>query len=336
MGNQAELQHGYMFIGLILNVVLLGVMITQLYIYYTTYKRDRIWMKTFVAYLFLADVTNSIVIFAYLYRVLIVQFGDFERLFEADWVFASGPATTAVIGTSVQLFFAWRVRILTQQWRISWVLVGLVTTTALVSGLFGILSSWNVSRHPNLFRFQEFSEIVTTWIVSSAVCDAMITGILVVALRRQKNGFKRSDLIIDRIIRLIMQTGLLTMVAAALDVITFLTVKTTGLHLVFNYCLSKLYTNSLLSTLNSRRVNIYGSNVETDEDGNDGYSTASKIGGTGFTSTFRRENDIVNLTRPPRAEVFVQVEEHELADVKLDDSMEEINEKSSSPQSYAV
>ncbi|KAH6874255.1 hypothetical protein BKA70DRAFT_1350839 [Coprinopsis sp. MPI-PUGE-AT-0042] len=335
MGNQAELQHGYMFIGLILNVVLLGVMITQLYIYYTTYKRS-------VAYLFLADVTNSIVIFAYLYRVLIVQFGDFERLFEADWVFAS------VIGTSVQLFFAWRVRILTQQWRISWVLVGLVTTTALVSGLFGILSSWNVSRHPNLFRFQEFSEIVTTWIVSSAVCDAMITGILVVALRRQKNGFKRSDLIIDRIIRLIMQTGLLTMVAAALDVITFLTVKatvhtliirTTVRHLVFNYCLSKLYTNSLLSTLNSRRVNIYGSNVETDEDGNDGYSTASKIGGTGFTSTFRRETklqDIVNLTRPPRAEVFVQVEEHELADVKLDDSMEEINEKSSSPQSYAV
>jgi hypothetical protein len=33
-------RHGYMLIGLMLNVVLLGVMVTQLYIYYTTYKRS--------------------------------------------------------------------------------------------------------------------------------------------------------------------------------------------------------------------------------------------------------------------------------------------------------
>ena len=37
-----------MLTGLVLNVTLLGVMITQLYIYYTTYKRDKIWMKVFV------------------------------------------------------------------------------------------------------------------------------------------------------------------------------------------------------------------------------------------------------------------------------------------------
>lgn len=32
-------RHGYMLIGLMFNVILLGVMVTQLYIYYTTYKR---------------------------------------------------------------------------------------------------------------------------------------------------------------------------------------------------------------------------------------------------------------------------------------------------------
>jgi hypothetical protein len=32
-------RHGYMLTGLILNVTLLGIMITQLYLYYTTYRR---------------------------------------------------------------------------------------------------------------------------------------------------------------------------------------------------------------------------------------------------------------------------------------------------------
>ena len=39
MSNPAELAHGPMLIGLVFNVLLYGIMITQLYLYVTTYKR---------------------------------------------------------------------------------------------------------------------------------------------------------------------------------------------------------------------------------------------------------------------------------------------------------
>ncbi|KAH6906843.1 hypothetical protein BKA70DRAFT_1493717 [Coprinopsis sp. MPI-PUGE-AT-0042] len=334
MVNPAETAHGYILTGFIFNILLLGIMITQVYIYYTTYKRDKVWIKVFVGYLFIADILNTAFCYADLYKVLIVQFGDFDKLFTVDWVFATEPATTAIIGTSVQLFFAWRTRILTQRWEhISMVLVGLITLTALTSGVAGIMTAWEVGRHPHFSEFQTFYPTVTTWLVATTVCDALITGVLVIALQKQKTGFKRTDRIIDRIIKLTMHTGLLTMVVAVLDLIVYLK-SPSGLHLLFNYPLSKLYTNSMMSSLNSRRVNFQGSVVESDEDGNS-HSTASKIGGTGFTSTFRRDNDIVNLNRPPRAEVFVQVEEHELSDAKIG-SMDGINEGNSSPQAYAV
>ncbi|KAH6917755.1 hypothetical protein BKA70DRAFT_1553970 [Coprinopsis sp. MPI-PUGE-AT-0042] len=328
MANPAEMAHGFMLTGIMLNVLLLGIMITQVYIYYTTYKRDAVWIKVFVGYLLVADLVNTALCYANIYQSLIVNFGDFDKLFHADWVFATEPATTAIISTSVQLFFAWRTHILTRRWKyVSRVLVGVIILTALTSGVAGILTGWEVGRYPNFGEFQKFYQTVSTWLAASAACDALITMVLVIALRKQRTGFKRTDFVIDRVIKLTMQTGMLTMVVAALDLVFFLQ-STSGLHLLFNYPLSKLYTNSLLSSLNARRVHINGSVVESDED-------PSKISDSGFTSTFRRDNDIVDLNRLPRAEVFVQVEEHELRDAK-DGSMDEVDRRISGPKAYAV
>lgn len=48
-----------------------------------------------------------------------------------------------------------------------------------------------------------------------------------------------------------VQTGAVTAICATIDVIVFC-VDNTGTHLIFNIPLSKLYTNSLMSSLNAR------------------------------------------------------------------------------------
>ncbi|KAG2008706.1 hypothetical protein CC2G_014104 [Coprinopsis cinerea AmutBmut pab1-1] len=270
---------------------------------------------------------------------------EVEMLFTADWIFATEPATTAIIATCVQLFFAWRVRVLTRQWKkISWVLVAMVASTALTSGIAGVLTAWEVVRHPHFAEFQKFHHTVSTWLGATCACDALITIILVVALRRQKTGFQRSDLIVDRIIKLTMQTGLLTMVVAALDLVFYL-VSTSGLHLLFSYPLSKLYTNSLMSTLNARKSAFYGSSTASHTNGTDtdGVNTSSgfKNGVSGISRasthfTLRRDrtskaSDMINFhghkaTRGP--EVFVQVEHHALADVETPTETEKQNRHS--------
>ncbi|KAI3616271.1 hypothetical protein WG66_014033 [Moniliophthora roreri] len=84
MKGTAEVAHGPMFIGFFVNVLLYGIMITQLYIYFSSYKKDRIWIKLFVI-LLLCDTVNTVFDVVYPYGSLIVHFADVEYLDNADW-----------------------------------------------------------------------------------------------------------------------------------------------------------------------------------------------------------------------------------------------------------
>ncbi|KAF8968897.1 hypothetical protein BDZ97DRAFT_1915610 [Flammula alnicola] len=44
----AEVAHRWMFIGFTVNALLLGVMTTQVYMYYAKYKKDKWWLKAIV------------------------------------------------------------------------------------------------------------------------------------------------------------------------------------------------------------------------------------------------------------------------------------------------
>ncbi|KAJ6563536.1 hypothetical protein B0H10DRAFT_1107053 [Mycena sp. CBHHK59/15] len=95
------------------------------------------------------------------------------------------------------------------------------------------------------------------------------------ASRARKSGFKHTDVLVDRIIRLTVHTGLLTSVCAMLDLIFYLA-DPSGLHLMFNFPLCKLYTNSLISSLNCRS----GWGFTPEYGGSSGDGTSSSEGST--------------------------------------------------------
>ncbi|EDR08161.1 uncharacterized protein LACBIDRAFT_297494 [Laccaria bicolor S238N-H82] len=336
-----------MFIGLMLNILLFGIMIAQVYVYHTSYKKDSWGLKCFVSYLFIADLVNAIFCFVYLYRTLIIDFGDAEALGVADWselqcltsksqtylvmpeiqysqlVFTHSflrprladernaviePALTAIIASSVQLFFARRIWLLTK----NWALVALVVVTSLTSGICGIMTAFEVGRTPNFVDFRNFEAVVSAWLGSTVACDAFITFILVHTLwRKHKTGFQRSDMMVDRIIRITVQTGFITMIIAALDLAFYLAVPS-GLHLLFSFPLSKLYTNSLMSSLNARHKVFYGSTTQPST--MDGINTSSAMVPPS-QRVHNSKQDMISFGAPARPEVFVHVEHHELRDV---------------------
>ncbi|EEB95343.1 hypothetical protein MPER_05698, partial [Moniliophthora perniciosa FA553] len=119
---------------------------------------------------------------------------------------------------------------------------------------------------------------VLVWLVGQCVADVAITLILVeylwvvvffflfslanpICRRKHKTGFHSSDQLVDRIIRMTVQTGLTTSLCAVADLILYL-VNPTGLHLIFNFPLAKLYTVSLMSSLNSRAAVTKGESHE--------------------------------------------------------------------------
>ncbi|KAJ7454964.1 hypothetical protein B0H11DRAFT_2287797 [Mycena galericulata] len=279
MKGAAEIAHGPMFLGLSLNIMLYGIMITQIYLYTTTYKRDPLYIKLYVVVLLLADTLNTGFMIAYLYDNFsfnstsnsssfysLSGADDLAYLTRANWVFATGehfflcktkfagcshfaidPAMTGIIGAMVQLFYAWRIHTLTAK---VWI-VCLIAICALTNAFGGLASAAAIAFVPQFSHFQEFQVPVICWLLSAAVGDVIITTTLVSFFRSHRSGCSATDTRVDQIIRLTIQTGMITSVCSVIDLGLFLG-DSSGMHLLFNLPLAKLYSNSLVATLNAR------------------------------------------------------------------------------------
>ncbi|KAI5835146.1 hypothetical protein K523DRAFT_228788 [Schizophyllum commune Tattone D] len=252
------------------------------YLYWNGYKRkDSLVIRLFVIFLFVADTAHTAFTMSYMYICLVNHYGNPLYLANANWVFSADPALTGIIGGSVQIFFSWRVKILTGHS----LLAGTIATSSCASLLCGIATAIACGFVPAFAQFQKFKVVVIIWLAASSLSDILITGSLVNHLRSHRTGFRTTDTHVDRIIRLTVQTGLITSLWA---------------HLMLNFALSKLYTNSLMSSLNSRKGWHY--------------SDSRTSGASGQPSGQRmRKHDIVTVGGG-RAEVFVQVESHEMVD----------------------
>ncbi|KAK7469433.1 hypothetical protein VKT23_003905 [Stygiomarasmius scandens] len=175
MKGPAEIAHGPMFIGFLFNILLHGIMITQIYLYYITFKNDRLWMKIFVGVLFLADSLNTIFDAIYLYDALVKHFSNVPYLGKATWVFATDPALTGIVAGMVQLFFAWRVKVLTNN---PWI-VGVILVSTLAGTVGGIITAFEVGIIPEFVNFREFKWSVILWLVAECFGDLIITTVLV-------------------------------------------------------------------------------------------------------------------------------------------------------------
>ncbi|CDO78282.1 hypothetical protein BN946_scf184674.g4 [Trametes cinnabarina] len=302
MGSPATVTYGPIFIGVVFNILLYGIMITQTYLYFQTCKRDKKWMKLFVMALFVCDTVNCAFDITFLYVPLVNEFGNVEALNVATWVFATDPAMTAIIAGLVQSFFAWRVKVLTR----SWIAVGLIALCSFAQFCGGLGTAIAVGMIPEFVHFQKFQVIVIIWLAFSAIADTIIATSLVWHLKRNTTGIPATDDVVNRIIRMTIQTGLATALCAIIDLVLFL-VTPAGLHLIFNLPLSKLYTNSLMSSLNMRQGWQY--------------DTSRGVGNQSRDQSRRMSLPRnVNVVRPdqirrPQPQIYIDVEQHEMVDI---------------------
>lgn len=248
MVTPAGISAGPILAGFTLNTILYGVVVCQTLAYFTHYKSDARWIKLFVAQLITLDTANIIFESLYLYDALIKKSGDEVTLHVANWLFSTVPVTTALTSASVQLFLAWRIHILSS----NVLLVIGISLLAVTSTVCGIATSVAVNATATFGEFfRKFVSIVIIWLAASAADNLVITTTLVRLLRDHRTGFADTDHIIENVIRITLQTGLLTTLWTIVGLSIYLAM-TNGMHLVFTLPLAKLYTISLLSTLTSR------------------------------------------------------------------------------------
>ncbi|EIN08873.1 hypothetical protein PUNSTDRAFT_68337 [Punctularia strigosozonata HHB-11173 SS5] len=209
--------HGPALAGTFCNVTLFGILLSQAFFYFTTFTRDKLGIKLFVAILLLADTVNCVFDIWWIYDILVNRFGTRDpspilyTLWHRWYYVATNHHAVGGIGTAIAIRFI-----------------------------------------PEFTQYQRFRAVVIVWLISAAACDTAITISLTWNLRRHKTGFAATDRLVDKIIRTTVQNGLITSIWAIMDLVVYLSTVTIRRHLAFNFPLGKLYSCTLMSTLNSR------------------------------------------------------------------------------------
>jgi len=243
-----DLFFGPMLIGVLLNTLLYGALITQMLAYYQRFTNDSPYTRYLILYLFVVETANLVIECGIIYEPLIIRNGTTAAFTVAPKLLPGDSIIISIVSAPIQLFAAWRISVITG----SFILPGIIAFLSIGSFAAGINMSVRVFLTPEFKDFGSFVPVATVWLSLSAVCDVVIAVGMSYALYMRKTGFSTVDGQINRIIRLTLETGSLTAIAALADVTFFLVFPHTSMNFIVDFPLSALYTCSALAMLNSR------------------------------------------------------------------------------------
>ncbi|KAI0000817.1 hypothetical protein BJV74DRAFT_116020 [Russula compacta] len=249
--NIAEIAAPTLF-GEVWNWALYGVLAVQVYVYNYNFPEDRKVIKVLVYSLFFIETLQTAMSGADLYYWFVSGFGQIDRLTHPNLAAFDVPIVEVVIAVTVQYFFAYRVWVLSN--KKSWWLYLVVSVSSLASAAGALMGATYAFIHDRFLSGEMLRVASFTWLIGNAVADILITASMLYYLTRRRtagDGYF-SDNVLSKIIRLTVETNLMTC-----------TVGVIALLLAFVYpdkdwydcpiaILGKLYSNTLLVSLNNR------------------------------------------------------------------------------------
>ncbi|KAG8946247.1 hypothetical protein FRC04_011993 [Tulasnella sp. 424] len=234
--------------GIMLQQMLMGVLVVQVYDYFRLFSKDPPLNKVLVSSLLVVSVIQTVFNYISLYRSGVTYYAQFEKFDTGSWTLWSEIAITALIGALSQGFFLERCFAATKSWLV------------LVGGGIAILASLCAGFAASIFwgqtkKISEMSNMTVSmalWLISSAVIGIVISVILITKLMLAKTEFKRTEAIITRIVRLSFTTSALTAAVTVVEIVLYLVLPNEGWHLLPFFALAKIYAISVLVTLSSR------------------------------------------------------------------------------------
>ncbi|KAL9713310.1 hypothetical protein Ac2012v2_002915 [Leucoagaricus gongylophorus] len=196
-----------------------------------------------------------------IYVYLVSYYSQPEMLGQLVWSLLVEVLFNGLTAFLVQSFLTMRV------WKFSnrkiW-LTGLLVL--LIAGEFGCIIAYTILSL-QLRTYLELGQLKGLSIavnVLAAAGDLVIAASLCVILHQSRTGFKRSDTMIKKLIIYSVNTGLLTSLCAVASLISIVFAGHTFLYIMFFFCIGRLYSNSLLGALNSRkRIRAAAEGVQT-------------------------------------------------------------------------
>ncbi|KAJ6478518.1 hypothetical protein C8R47DRAFT_634464 [Mycena vitilis] len=241
---------GVSFIGVVVAAGLHGVSCVQAWWYYT-HQNDRWPLKLLVGAVMIFDTVHQALISHTVYTYLITNYNNSGELNQIVWSLLVEVLFNGLTALLVQSFLTVRI------WRLSngnkW-LTGIASL--LVLGEFGCVLAY-VAISLRLHTFVQLGELKVLSIVVNtlaAVGDVFIAATLCALLHRSRTGFHRSDTMIRKLTIFAINTGLVTSLCAIASLVSIVVSPHSFIYILFFFCMGRLYCNSLLATLNARKM----------------------------------------------------------------------------------
>ncbi|KAF8074064.1 hypothetical protein FPV67DRAFT_1666784 [Lyophyllum atratum] len=245
---------GAVFIGFAFACCVYGVLVTQVFSYFSRYPQDRPHFKITVLAILLLETADQTFIGHLVYFYAISNFGNPLNLLRATvtWSFILQLTVGAVVGAIVKGSFALRV------WRFSeknFYITGLIM--GLTFGQLGLALVFTVKAFalPSVFAVHQLQTLGTISLAVGVLTDIVTAGALCFFLNRLRTGFHTSDSLVNSLCRYAINTGAVTSAVSLTVLILYNLNSRDNLYFIATYfVLSKLYAISYMATLNTRRI----------------------------------------------------------------------------------
>ncbi|TCD59917.1 hypothetical protein EIP91_011193 [Steccherinum ochraceum] len=236
----------------LLNWGLFGVLTVQLYIYYVAFPRDPRHRKGMVYLVYILEIVQVILTTRDAFLTYASQWGDVAHADEVKMLWFSIPVMCGLIGGIVQMFYAWRILLLSKN-RVSSGTIALTSLLAISFSIWDGIDTRNAERLTAVSRAKTFYTGVL-WLGMTALCDLVITCSMSYYLYKAKNlsTVERTSVLLTRLIKLTVETGFITAACAILELVLFVASRDTLVYAVFMGISGKLYSNCFMAILNSR------------------------------------------------------------------------------------
>ncbi|PCH34932.1 hypothetical protein WOLCODRAFT_45078, partial [Wolfiporia cocos MD-104 SS10] len=209
--------------------------------------------QLFVYGLFVIETMQTIMLTHDAFHELAISFGDFAGLQNLYLLWFDLPILSGILSGATQCFYAWRIYVLSRSKIIGIFIVMLSLTQC--GGAFAEGVAANVDKSSSATITSQVIS-VSIWVGGSAACDVTITIFMVyfVGLYTKRTGVSKTDTVLNKLIRLTVETGMVTAVFAVIQLAMYVSLKQSNYYYTPSCVLSKTYTNCLMVLLNNRRT----------------------------------------------------------------------------------
>ncbi|TFK35425.1 hypothetical protein BDQ12DRAFT_737534, partial [Crucibulum laeve] len=252
------LRNGSLFLGCTMTSFLLGGLIVQIYHFSSPrdFETDPLFTRIAVWVVVIFDFFKSICIIYTVWWFLVagtVKVDIYPGAAKLGWM---NPPLSGLESAIVQIYFAWRIWRFRRESILSRVVAAIIVAASITQCSGAICKGINLARRRDADTWESMDKIFTqVWLISSLICDFIIVcGMSLLLIQARRNSsFANTERMIDRLMLITVESGLVTMIAVTTQVIFYLMVPENGVQLGIMYIIGGLYANVFLTVLNARR-----------------------------------------------------------------------------------